>query len=121
MFQLIVRLLVNGVALWVAAEIVPGMTLDTANPSGVFLVVLVFAIVNALLKPVAKVLGFPFIILTLGLFTLVINAGLLALTAWLAGPLSIDGFFPALFGAVIVSVVSWFLGLFVSDDDEEED
>lgn len=121
MFQLIIRLVVNAVAIWVAAEIVPGMSLDTGDPAGVILVVLVFAIINALLEPVAKVLGFPFIVLTLGLFTLVINAGLLALTAWLTGPLSIDGFFAALFGAIIVSVVSWFLGMFVSDDEEEED
>lgn len=120
MFQLLIRLIINGIAIWAAAEIVPGMTLDTAEPSGLVLVVLVFAIINSLLKPVAKLLGFPFIILTLGLFTLVINAGLLALTAWLVGPLDVQGFGSAMLGALIVSVVSWFLGLFVSDDEEDE-
>ncbi|MFP4601088.1 MAG: phage holin family protein [Persicimonas sp.] len=118
MLKLIVRLLVNAVAIWAAAELVGGMTLDMGSPVGVVLVALVFGIVNAVLKPIAKVLGFPFIILTLGLFTLVINAGLLALTAWLVDALAISGFWPALWGALVVSIVSWFLGMFVSDSDD---
>jgi putative membrane protein len=119
MFKLLVRLVINAVAIWVAAELIGGISLDTADPTGVALVAIVFGIVNAVLKPIAKLLGFPFIILTLGLFTLVINAGLLALTAGVVDALAITGFWPAVWGALIVSIVSWFLGMFVSDDDDD--
>ena len=118
MFNFLVRLLINGVAIWAASYLVHGLVLDTSNWWGVALVALVFGIVNAVLKPIAKLLSFPLIILTLGLFTLAINAALLGLTAWATSALSISGFWPAVWGALIVSVVSWFLGLFVDDDDK---
>lgn len=119
MFKLLIRLVINAVAIWAAAEVVTGVTLDTEHVGGVVLVALVFGIVNAILKPIASLLSFPFIVLTLGLFTLVVNAGLFGVTAWLTDALSVTGFWPAVWGALIVSVVSWFLGLFVSDDDED--
>lgn len=112
MWKLIVRLFANAVALWVAAELVVGVTL-TENLGGIILVALLFGIINALLKPLAVILSFPFIILTLGIFTLIINAGLLGLTAWLTDALDVAGFWPALWGALVVSVVSWFLGTFL--------
>jgi putative membrane protein len=120
MLKLLVRLVINAVAIWAAAELLGGITLDTGDLGGVALVALVFGVINAVLKPVAKLLSFPFIILTLGLFTLVINAALLALTAGLVDALSVSGFWPALWGALVVSVVSWFLGIFVSDDEDED-
>lgn len=119
MVKLLIRLLINAVAIWAAAEIVSGVTLDMDRIGAVAVVALVFGLVNALLKPIVKLLSFPFIILTLGLFTLVINAALFGVTAWLTDALAVNGFLPALFGSLIVSVVSWLLGLFVSDDDND--
>jgi putative membrane protein len=114
MFNLIVRFLINALAIWVAAYLVEGMTLDTENVAGFAVVVLVFGIVNALLKPVVTFLSIPFIILTLGIFALVINAGLLWLTAWLTDSMVLTGFWPAFWGAIVVSLVSWFVGMFVA-------
>ena len=119
LWKLIARFIVNGVAIWAAAELVTGVSL-TSEPAGIALVVLVFAIINALLKPIAVFLGFPFIILTLGLFTLVINAGLLALTAGLTEALTITGFWPAIWGALVVSIVSWFLGTFLGTRNDQQ-
>ena len=121
MWKLLVKLLINAAAIWAAAEIVPGMTLDTGQPVSVLLVALVFGIVNVLLKPLLKLLGLPFIIVTLGLFLLVINAALLGVTAALTEALAISGFWAAVFGGICVSVVSWFLELFLAPDDDDDD
>ena len=120
MWKLVLKLAINAVAIWVAAQIVPGMTLDTGQPLAVLLVALVFGIVNALLKPVLTVLGLPFIIVTLGLFLVVINAAMLGVTAALTDALAVSGFWPAVGGGVCVSVVSWFLELFLSSEDEDD-
>lgn len=121
MWKLLIKLLINAAAIWVAAEIVPGMELDTGQPVSVLLVALVFGIVNVVLKPLLKLLGLPFIIVTLGLFLLVINAALLGVTAALTEALTISGFWAAVFGGVCVSVVSWFLDLFLAPDDDDDD
>lgn len=112
MFALLVRLLVIAVAIWAAAELIPGVEL-TSDPAGIFLVALVFGIINAVLRPIVMVLGLPFIILTLGIFALLINAALFGLTAALTDHLHVTGFWPAFWGAIVVSVVSWFLGGFL--------
>ena len=78
-----------------------------------FAVAAVFGIVNAFLKPILKILGLPFILLTLGLFALVINAALFLLTARLTQALTIDGFGAAFWGSLVVSLVSFLLGLFL--------
>ena len=115
MTKLIIRLIINAVALWVAAQLVSGIQLSE-NIWQVLVVALIFGLINALIKPIVKILSFPLIIVTLGLFTLVINAFLLLLTDWLSIGLQIDGFWPAVLGAIIVSVVSWFLSQFLNDD-----
>ena len=76
---------------------------------------LVFGLVNTFIKPVLKVLSFPMIILSLGLFTLVINAAMLALTAAITDALSVRDFWSALLGAIIISIVSAVLSWFVPD------
>ena len=112
---LLVRLGVNAVALWLAAAAVRGFEID-GWPS-VLATAIIFGAVNAAIKPVLQALGCPFIVLTLGLFTLLINAALLALTAWIAGlfgvAVRVDGFWAAFLGALVVSVVSVPLSLFV--------
>ncbi|NLV78784.1 MAG: phage holin family protein [Rhodococcus sp.] len=129
MISLILRLIINAVGLWLAARLVSGIvltgvdggefTVDTAL--ALLLVALIFTVINALVKPIVKLLSLPLVILTLGLFTLVINALMLWLTSWVSGQidgaLSIDGFWAAFWGAVIISIVNLVLGLIVPDRD----
>lgn len=100
----IIRTLVAAVALWVAVSIVPG--LEARDSQTLLLAALVLGIVNALVRPVAVILSIPITILTLGLFLLVVNAGMLALVGWIVPGLMISGFWSALFGAIVVSIVS---------------
>jgi len=118
--RLLLRWFINGVALWVAVRMVPGIEFY-GNWQGLALVALIFGLVNALVGPVLRFLTCPLIILTLGLFTLVINALMLMLTAWigqgLGFPFYIYGFLPALWGAIIISVVSLILSILLKEGD----
>jgi putative membrane protein len=123
--DLAVRVFVNAVALWVAVVLVGGVDIDartTAGKLGTLLVVaVIFGLVNAVLRPIVLVLSCPLIILTLGLFALVANALLFWLTAAvsnaLGAPFHVDGFWAAFWGALVVSIVSWVLSLFVRRDE----
>jgi putative membrane protein len=118
--RFLVRLLINAAALWVATRIVPGVTY-AGDPIYLFLVALVFGLLNALLRPLLALLTCPLLILTLGLFTFVINAFVLWLTSALAGRLGlgfhVDGFGSAFLGALVVSIVSFLLSVMVPDPD----
>jgi putative membrane protein len=118
--QFFLRLLINAAALWVAIRIVPGVVHD-GSPASLFVVALVFGALNASVRPLLKLFTFPLLILTLGLFTFVINAFMLMLTSWISGILHIGfhvaGFGPAFLGALVVSLVSFLLSLFVNDRD----
>jgi putative membrane protein len=113
-----VRLLVNASALWVATQLVPGVSY-TGGVLPFLGVAVVFGVVNAFIRPFAKILTFPIIILTLGLFALVVNGLMLWLTSSLSGALSlgfhVNGFWPAFWGALVVSLVSTMLSILVSD------
>jgi len=111
----LVRWGINAVAIWVAIELVPGIE-HTGSAASLILIALVFGLVNALVRPVLTFLTCPLILLTLGLFILVINALMLALTAWLVPSLSIAGFWPALLGALIISVVSSVISMLIKED-----
>lgn len=115
--KLLLRLIINAASIWAAAYLIEGITLDTQNLVGVAIVALVFGFTNAILKPIVKFFSFPFIILTLGLFTLLINAGLLWLTGAFTSALTVQGFMPAILGAVVIGIVSWLLSLFLDDKD----
>lgn len=110
MSRFALRLLTNAAALWVAARIVDGIELSEGVVD-VAIVVLVFGLVNAFIKPVVLLLSLPALLLTLGLFTFVVNASMLGLAAWLTDGLSVDGFIPALLGSLVISVVSFTLSL----------
>jgi len=114
----LVRLLVNAAALWVATQIVGGVVY-TGGPLPMLGVALVFGIVNAILRPIALVLTFPILIVTLGLFTFVINGVMLLLTSSLSGALGLGfhvaGFWAAFWGALVVTIVSWLLSLLITD------
>jgi len=104
--KFIIRVLINSLALWVTSLLLPNFNL-TDQLLGILIVALVFGLVNALIRPIVKLFSLPITCLTLGLFTLVINAAMLLLTAFLAGGLlSFDGtLFDKLVGALIASLI----------------
>ena len=110
----IFRLLVNAAALWVATRVVPGVEY-TGGWLPFLGVALVFGVVNALVGRVAKILTFPLILVTLGLFLFVVNGLMLWLTSAVAVSLGlgfhVGGFWPAFWGALVVSIVSTLLGV----------
>jgi len=116
--RFLARLLLNGVAVALAAYVLPGLHLSGVTAALVAGVILGF--VNAIVRPVLFFLTLPFTLVTLGLFIFVLNAICLALTAWLVPGFSIDGFWSALFGALLVSIVSWMLsGTFVGNTERD--
>jgi putative membrane protein len=112
---LAVRLGVNAAALWVAAALLKDFEIN--GWQSLLGVAAIFAVVNTLIKPVTQLLGCPLTVLTLGLFALIINAAMLALSVWVGGQFGLDvelnGFFDTILAALIVSIVSWVLNLFV--------
>jgi len=96
------------VAVWCAAAIVPGISYD--GWGSVLAASLVLGILNTFVKPALRILAIPFIVLSLGFFLLVINALLLKLTAWLVEGFHVYGFWPAVGGSLVISIVSMFLG-----------
>jgi putative membrane protein len=124
--KFLIRVAVGGLALWVAAGVLPGVYFGapgeawTAKVVTVVLVALLFGVVNAVLKPIAVLLSLPALVLTLGLFIFLVNAFLLQVTEWLAGPLGlsfhIDSFFwDAVLAALIITVVSWAVNVILPD------
>jgi putative membrane protein len=114
------RLLVNAAALWVATRVVSGVTY-TGDWLPFLGVALVFGVVNAFIRPVMKLLTFPLIILTLGIFALVVNGLMLWLTSSLSATLGLGfhvrGFWSAFWGALVVSLVSTILSILVRSDN----
>ena len=116
MILLLIRLLINAAALWVAIQVVPGISFD-GNWGPLLVVALVFGVLNASVRPFLALLTLPLLILTLGLFTLVLNA----LMLWLTGSVSnglglgfhVDGFWAAFLGGLVISIVSTMLSYFV--------
>ncbi|MFD7439855.1 phage holin family protein [Streptomyces sp. NPDC059909] len=124
MKNFLVKTIANAGALAVAIWRIQDITL-TGDSTGektltLVLVALLFGLVNFLVKPIAKLLTLPLFVLTLGLFTLVINALMLLLTSWLADELDlgfhVDGFWTAVLGGLIISIVSWALNMVLPDD-----
>ena len=100
------RLLIIAAAVWIVAAVVPGVDVNGGFVS-YLVIAIIFAIVNVLVRPILLFFSLPLLVLTLGLFLLVINAALLGLTALLTDRLSIDGFFAALVAALLISLVTW--------------
>jgi len=119
----LVKLLGNAIALAIATWLLDDITLEGATTwrrvLTLLIVAAIFGIVNAVVRPVAKLLSLPFIILTLGLLIFVINALMLMLTSWISGkfdvPFNVEGFGTALLGALIITVVSWLLSAVLPD------
>lgn len=125
MMHIITRLLVNAGALWAATRLVPGISF-TGDWRLLFVVALVFGVLNAAVRPVLWFMTLPLLLVTLGLFTFVLNAVMLWLTGAVSGALGlgfhVDGFGAAFLGALVVSIVSFMLSIFVAStrrDDRE--
>ena len=125
MKNFVVKTIANAAALGVAVWVLDKITLtgdSTGKKIGTLVVVaLLFGLVNLLVKPLVKVLTFPLFILTLGLITLVVNALMLLLTSWLADKFDlsfhVEGFWTAVLGGLIISIVSWALHVVLPDED----
>ncbi|MER7171021.1 phage holin family protein [Streptomyces mesophilus] len=125
MKNFVVKTIANSAALAVAIWLIDDITLPgNSTPRKVLtliLVALVFGLVNFLVKPIVKLLTLPLFILTLGLITLVINALMLLLTSWLADKLDlsfhVEGFWTAIVGGLIISIVSWAMHMVLPDKD----
>ncbi|MGA5560077.1 phage holin family protein [Streptomyces platensis] len=125
MKHFLVKTIANAAALAVAIWLLKDITLTGENTGRkiltLILVALIFGLVNFLVKPLVKLLSFPLFILTLGLITLVVNALMLLLTSWLAGQADlafhVDGFWTALLGGVIISIVAWAMHVILPDED----
>jgi len=125
----LLRVLVSAAALGVATWAVSGIELLAGSGwtrvGTLLAVALIFGLINATLKPLIKVIGCAFYVLTLGLAALVVNGLLLWLTSVIAGdltlPFHVTGFWPAFWGAIVVGLVSWLLNLLIGDDRRRKD
>ena len=124
MRNILIRLIVNAIALYVATQVhIPGLSFD-GTWTAMVIVAFIFGLVNALVRPLLTLLTCPLLILTLGLFTLIINALMLMLTGWIARlpqlhlGFSVDGFAAAFVGALVVSIVSFVITLLLHEDGE---
>ncbi len=126
MTNMIIRLFANAVALAVATWLISGITLEGATTGRRILTLLIvaaiFGVINAFVKPIVKLLSLPFIILTLGVLLLVINAFMLWLTSWITGKLDVqfhvDGFWSAVWGAIVITIVGMILNIFLPEKAE---
>ncbi len=123
--KLLIRWAIGALSLFAAVWIVPGIRVDDSRGWVAYAAMaIILSLVNALIRPLLKLLTCPLILLTLGLFTLVVNAISLLIASSIANNLFrvgfyVDGFWPAFWGAIIVSVISVVLNTFVSDDDRK--
>ncbi|HEV8172907.1 MAG TPA: phage holin family protein [Actinoplanes sp.] len=125
---IIIRLVITAVSLWIASLLIDGIQLTTDSVPkqiGTLLAVsVIFGLVNAILRPIIKVIGCGLYVLTLGLIAFVVNGLLFMLTSWIAGkldlPFHVENFWPsAVLGALLVGVVSWLLNMFVPDGSDD--
>jgi putative membrane protein len=121
--SILLRLLINAAALWVATQVVDGISF-TGDIPRLLGVAIVFGVLNVVVRPILKLVTCPFYILTLGLFTFVVNAVMLLITSAASEALGLDfhvaGFVSAFIGALVVTIVSFALSLFVPDNDKKD-
>lgn len=120
MNRFLLRMVINGFALYAAVSLIDGISLVEPTPVNFLILALIFGILNAVIKPILKLVTCPIILLTLGLFTLIINTGLFYLTGWVVDYfgiyLTFTDFWAAFFGALIVSIVSVFFNTVLRDE-----
>jgi len=124
MDKFILRMIINGFALYAAVYLVPGIVPENPNPVAWVWLAVIFGLVNALVKPIIKLLSCALILVTLGLFTLLINTAMFYVTAWIGSQfgvgLIISNFGAAFLGALIVSVISIFANMVIKDEKKRK-
>lgn len=124
MARFIARIVVNAIALWGAAYLIPDILFTGTEKTlviNILIVALVFGLVNAIIKPVLTLVTCPIYMLTLGLFTFIMNALMLLFTAWVAGDIfQVNGFWAAFLGSIIISIISFFMSLFINEDKKSK-
>lgn len=123
--RFLIRVLVTAAALWVSTVVVPGISVTTSSFGHKVLTLIavaaIFGVVNAVLKPIIKTIGCLFYVVTLGLIAFVVNALLFLLTDRLARlfdlPFTVDGFWAAFWGSIVVAVVAWLINLVVPEPE----
>jgi putative membrane protein len=119
MIKFFIRWAINAVALYVAVLVVPGIDFS-GSWTGIIWLALIIGLLNALVRPLLKFLTCPLIILTLGLFTIVVNTLMLMMTSWIGNAfdlgLTVDGFWSAVLGSLVISVVSVVLSTILRDE-----
>lgn len=113
MLGFLLRVIIVGVGLWIASAIVPGLTIAEGWP--LIWAALLLGVINAVVRPIVIVLTLPLTVLTLGLFILIINAGMLSLVGWMLDGVTITSFWSAFFGAIVVSITGMIGSAFISD------
>lgn len=122
--RLLIRWVIVAFAFWVAVTLVPGLEKD-GNIVTWFLVAAIFGLVNAVIRPFVLLLSCPLVVLTLGLFVLIVNWAMLSLTIWISSSVfslgfTSDGFWSTFFGAIVISIVSGILSIFLKDSNEKK-
>ena len=116
----LVRVLINGVAIWLATLILPGLSIVGGDSNWetlaiILLIALVFGLVNAIVKPIVAFISIPLYILTLGLFTIIVNALMLMLTAWItefwSWGLRVESFWWGVVAALLITVINWIFSI----------
>ena len=122
--RFVMRIVVTAIALWAATRLVSGITFH-GGWLGLTGVALVFGVLNSIVRPVLSFLTFPLLIITLGLFTFVLNAVMLLLTSALASTFGldfhVDGFWAAFWGAIVIGILSFLLSMFLPDTRRRSD
>lgn len=117
MTKLLVRALFAALGLWLASEVVPGVSIDGVGT--LIIAALLLGVVNAIVRPVVVVLTFPITIVTLGLFLLVVNAAMIGLVAMLLGGFKVEGLVPGVLAAIVTGLISW-IGHIVLKDEKQK-
>jgi putative membrane protein len=115
--QFLLTWLVAAISLVITAKIVPGFNLDTFTAAAIAAIIM--GLINAIVRPILVLMTLPLTILTLGLFLLVVNAISIGLVAYLTPGFNVTGFFPAVIGSIVLSLVSGLLSKFVGTDNQE--
>ena len=117
MLRFIVQFLVTCLALWLAAQVVPGVRFD--DTTTLLLAAVLLGIANAIVRPVLTFLTFPLTLITFGLFLLVVNAAVIGLVAALLGGFTVDGLWAGIGAAIVTGVVSWIAGWFIGGEQRD--
>jgi putative membrane protein len=119
MIRAVIQVVANGVALWLTAWLVPGVEYR-GGILYLLLAGLVIGLINLLVKPVVSLLSLPLVIVTLGLFYLVINGAMLYLAAWVLSGLEVNGCLPAILGGLVMAVFNWLVRAFAGEEGKGE-